>query len=303
MTEYQVVIVGGGPAGLSAALLMGRGRTRALVCDTGSARHLVAPEAHSFLTRDGTPPAELRRIGREQLEPYETIEFRHAEVTSIEQRPEGGFRVSAEGQPAIDAQFVLLATGIVDIHLEIPGYMDFWGKSLVHCPYCHGWEFRDRPLGVLAPTPDTLDMGPLLTHWSKDVIVFAQAELEIPEELASRMEAKHVAVERRSVRRIVGSSNSGMIEAVELEDGARIPRAALYYRPKQRPSDFVQDLGPGLGTRFTEEGFVEVDEWQRTSVAGLYAAGDLTTARQQIVVAAAHGFTAALAIERALKGM
>ena len=303
MAAYQVVIVGGGPAGLSAALLMGRGRTRVLVCDWGTARHLAAPEAHSFLTRDGTPTAELRRIGREQLEPYETIEFRHAEVTAIERRPEGGFRVSAEGQPTVDAQFVLLAAGMVDIHLEIPGYMDFWGKSVVHCPYCHGWEFRDQPLGVLAPTPDMLDMGPLLTHWSKDVIVFATPELEIPEEPASRMEAERVVVERRPVRRIVGSSNSGMLEAVELEDGARIPRAALYYRPKQRQCDFVQDLGPGLGMRFTEAGFVEVDEWQGTSVAGIYAAGDLVTARQQIVVAAAQGFTAALAIEQALKGM
>ena len=118
MPEYQAVIVGGGPAGLSAALLMGRGRTRALVYDLGTARHLATPEAHSFLTRDGTPPSELRRIGREQLEPYETIEFRHAEVTGIERRPEGGFRVSAEGQPTVDAQFVLLATGIVDIQLD-----------------------------------------------------------------------------------------------------------------------------------------------------------------------------------------
>ena len=301
MNEFQVVVVGGGPAGLQAALLMARGRTRALVYDSGTARHLATPHAHSFLGADGMPPEELRRRGREQLKPYGTIDYRAAKVTGIEKGSKGGFLVSAEGQPKVKTRFVLLALGMVDIHLDIPGYQDFWGKSVLHCPYCHGWEFRDQPLGVLAPTSDMLDMGLKLTSWSSDITVFIGREVEIPPEFAEREAASNVAVEKRPVRRLLGSKESGQLEAVELEDGTRICCAAVFYSPKQRQYQLVEELRSSLGLKLTEDDFVEVDESKQTSVQGIYAAGDLTTDYQHIAEAVALGHRAALSIELTLK--
>ena len=301
MPDYQVVIVGGGPAGLSAAMLMGRGRTRAVLCDAGAARHFATAEAHSFLTRDGTPPPELRRIGREQLAPYQTIEVRDTKVTSIERTSDGRLYVSAEGQPIVNTPYVLLATGMVDIHLDIPGYDEFWGRSILNCPYCHGWEFRDQRMGLLAYKDDMLDMGPFLTHWFPDLVIFLKPGIEIPSDLTRQYADKKITVEKRPIKRILGSADTGMIEAVELENGSRVPRDTLFYRPGQRQCELVQGLTK-LGLEFTDTSFVKVDEMNQTTVPGIYAAGDLMTAMQQIAVAAKEGVTAAFAIEHSLKG-
>ena len=299
MTGYEAVIVGGGPAGLQAALLMARGRTRVVVYDSGTARHLASAESHSFLGADGMPPVELRRRGREQLGPYETVDFRDAVVEDVALRPEGGFRVSVVGQQAVTTRFVLLATGVCDIHLDLPGYDDFWGKTLLHCPYCHGWEFRERKLGVLVANEGMVELAKKVPWWSSDVVMFVSPEL--PQELSEQLAGPGVVVERRPVRRFLGDTEAGRLEAVELEDGTNVPRDAVYYRPQQRQSRLVENLGSSLGLRLDADGFVQVDDEQQTGVPGLYAAGDLTTAYQQIVEAARQGHRAALAIEGVLK--
>jgi len=297
MRSHEVVVVGGGPAGLQAALLLARGRTRVVVYDSGTARHLVSPESHSFLGADGMPPVELRRRGRLQLEPYETVDFRDAVVEDIAPRPEGGFHVSVAGQQAVTARFVLLATGVRDIPLDLPGYREFWGKTLLHCPYCHGWEFRDRRLGALVLGERMIDLAKKVTWWSSDVVLFVDPDLPVPEQLS----AGGVTLERRRVRRLLGELETGRLEAVELEDGTTVPRDAIYYRPPQLQSGLVEKLRSTLGLGLDADGFVQVDDEQQTSVPGLYAAGDLTTAYQQIVEAARQGHRAASAMEGVLK--
>jgi len=301
MSEYAAVVIGGGPAGLSAALLLARGGTRAAVYDSGTARHLVSAETHSFLGADGMPPAELRLRGRQQLKPYGTVDFRDAIVQGIERRPEGGFRVSAVDEAAVTTRFVLLATGMRDIPVDLPGFADFWGKSILHCPYCHGWEFRGRKLGVLVLDEGMAGLAHKVTWWSPDVILFVPPDLSLPPELSESLSGLDAAIERRRVRRFLGDARSGRLEAVELEDGTLVPRAAVYYRPKQRQVDLVESLCSSLGLRLDPDGFVVVDAEQQTSVPGLYGAGDLTTTYQQIVEAARQGHRAASSIEHALK--
>jgi thioredoxin reductase len=299
--QFDAAVIGGGPAGLQAALLMARGGTRAVVYDSGTARHLVSARSHSFLGADGLSPAELRRRGRDQLKPYGTVEFHDALVEGVERRPEGGFLVSAEGRPAITTRFLILATGMQDIPLDLPGYADYWGRTLLHCPYCHGWEFRDARLGVLVFGDDTVDLALMVTWWSRDVILFVSPDYAVPEDLSRRLSACQAGIERRRVLRLLGSAAPGRLEAVELEDGTRVPRTALYYRPKQRQNALVERIRRSLGLRLTADGFVAVDEQMQTSVPGMYAAGDLTTAYQQIAEAVRQGHRAALSIERALK--
>lgn len=297
MEEFQAVIVGGGPAGLEAALLMARGRTRALVYDSGSSRQLASPRSHSFFGADGTSPEELRRRGREQLKPYGTIDYREATVREIRELPDGGFVVSAEKQPAVETRFVLLALGMIDVDLDIPGYQTFWGKSVFHCPYCHAWEFRDQPLGVLARQPALLAMGPRLLAWSRDITVFVGPQVKVPPEFTEKAEALGLRLERRRVQSLRGSRETGMLSAVELQGGTRIRCAGLFYRPEQRQCDLVR----ALGLKLTGDGFVQVDESKQTSIPGIYAAGDLTTDYQQIAEAVAQGHRAAFSIELALK--
>ena len=242
-------------------------------------------------------PEELRRRGREQLEPYGTIDFREATVTEIRKLPQGGFVVAAEKQPPVQTRFVLLALGMIDVALDIPGYETFWGTSVFHCPHCHAWELRDQPLGVLARHPDLLAMGPRLLSWSRDITVFVGPQVKVPAEFAAKAEALGLRIETRRVQSLRGSRETGMLSAVELQGGTRIRCAGLFYRPEQRQCELVR----ALGLKLTAGGFVEVDESKQTSIPGIYAAGDLTTDYQQIAEAVVQGHRAAFSIELALK--
>jgi thioredoxin reductase len=301
MTDSErkdVVIVGGGPAGLNAALMLGRARKKVLLCDGGAPRNSAAEGIHGFVTRDGTPPREFRRIAREQLRPY-GVEVQDTRITSVE-RIGSGFQVAlAEGRTVVSRR-VLLATGMVDAVPDLPGYRELWGKSIFQCPYCHGWEVRDRPFGVFATSAMLLDFSLFLTGWSRDVVAFTLGVWEVPAEQRQRLERAGVRLETRRVRGLVARAGDGAhgdhLEAVELEDGTRVAREVLFAHPPQRQTELVQRLGLALD----EQGFVRVDARQETSIPGIYAAGDLTTPMQAAIVSAAAGCTAAAMMNHAL---
>ncbi|WNG38494.1 NAD(P)/FAD-dependent oxidoreductase [Archangium violaceum] len=289
----DVVIIGGGPAGLNAALVLGRARKAVLLCDGGTRRNLMAEQIHGFVTRDGTPPMEFRRIAREQLRPYEGVEVRDVGISSVE-RIASGFRVVLAGGDAVECRRVLLTTGLVDELPDLPGYRELWGKSIFACPYCHGWEVRDQAFGVLATSAMLLDFSLFLTGWSRDVVAFTQGGLEVPAEQRQRLERAGVRLEPRKIRRLVPHGEH--LEAVELEDGTRVAREVLFAHPRQRQTELVQRLGLALD----EQGFVRINEHLETSTPGIHAAGDLTTRLQSAIVAASAGFQAAAMINHAL---
>ncbi|WP_164017945.1 NAD(P)/FAD-dependent oxidoreductase [Pyxidicoccus trucidator] len=286
----DAVIVGGGPGGLSAALALGRGRKKVLLCDAGPPRNEAAEHMHTFLSRDGTPPQELRRIGREQLRPYD-VEVRDVRVMGLE-RIGPRFRVELEGGGLVDTRRVVLTTGMVDVLPELPGYRELWGKAIFQCPYCHGWEIRDRPWGVLATAEMLVDFGAFLTGWTRDVVVFTEGAFAVPAEKRALLERAGVRLEERRIRRFVTRAGGQAMEAVELEDGTRVPREFLFARPPQRQVPFVQRLGLALD----EQGYVKVNAQQETSIPGILAGGDLTTPIQGAIMAASAGmFAAAMA--------
>lgn len=285
--EFDVVIVGGGPAGLNAALALGRARKRVLVCDAGPRRNAAAKELHNFVTRDGIAPAEFRRIGRAQLAPYASVTVRDENVTAITGE-RGAFHVALPSGEVI-ARRVLLTTGLIDEPPALEGVREAWGHSVIQCPYCHGWELRDQPWGYLvqhAPLAHAVPFTLMLRGWTREVSFFSNG-VELPLELRAQLEAGGVRVVTETLRRVVGGAR------VELTDGTSVPCGALFTHPPQRQVDVVQKLGVTLN----EEGFVRIDPMRcETSVPGVYAAGDLTTRAQGAIFAAAAGMQAAAAL-------
>ncbi|MNX71473.1 Thioredoxin reductase [compost metagenome] len=289
---YDVTIVGGGPAGLSAALLLGRARKRVLLLDAGTPRNARAHEVHGFVTRDGTPPAEFRRLAHEQLTAYPSVTRASQLVERITGEVEA-FHLQLQAGTRVRSRRVLLALGMVDVLPALPGYRELWGSSLFQCPYCHAWEEQDKAFGFLAPGPDKMEFGAFLLGWTADVTVFTDARFEVPAVIRASLEAAGVQLEERPIRRLVSRTGDDVhgdrLEAVELVDGTRIAREVLFVRPPQRQTALVEAMGLALD----QNGFVQVDARQETSCRGIFAAGDMTTQMQSAMTAAAAGYQAA----------
>lgn len=282
---FDVVIVGGGPAGLAAALNLGRSRKRVLLCDAGPRRNAAAVHIHGFVTRDGTPPNDFRRIGRQQLEPYTSVEARDVRVEEI-RGERGAFEVRLATGP-VEARRILLCTGMVDELPEIDGYRELWGQSIFQCPYCHGWEVQDRRFGFLAPGVDALDFALFLRNWTRDVVLLTDGRFAVPPEAQERLTGAGIPIEERRIARLSGSE--GRLEAVELAEGSPLPLDVLFARPPQRQVALVQSLGLEVDAG----GYLQVNEQRQTSIPGIYAGGDLVTSAQSATLAAASGVQAA----------
>jgi thioredoxin reductase len=283
---HDVVIVGGGAAGLSAALVLGRSRRRVAVIDSGSPRNAPAAHMQGFLSRDGMPPAELLAAARSEVTGY-GVELIQDEVRAIE----AGFAVRLGGGQVRDARRILLATGVRDEIPDIPGARERWGRDLLHCPYCHGWEVRDRPVGVLGTRPDAILHALLVRQWSDDVILFTHAVHPQPDELV-RLEARGVRLVHGEVAGLVVEDDR--LTGVRLADGRVIPRVAVFIRPVNVPH--ADGLLAGLGCEIDAAGFPLVDATGRTTTPGVWAAGNVVDPRLQVIAAAGAGSMAAIAI-------
>ncbi|CAM3098405.1 NAD(P)/FAD-dependent oxidoreductase [Corallococcus sp. ZKHCc1 1396] len=290
---YDVVIVGGGPAGLNAALYLGRARRAVLLCDAGTPRNAAATHMHGYGSRDGIPPPEFRRISREQLQHYKNVEVRDTRVGSAEPYG-GGFRVALGDGTTVEARRILVAVGMVDVMLDIPGYKELWGPSIFQCPFCHGWEVQDEAFGVLATEPAYLDYAIVVQGWSRDVTVFTHGSFTVPPEQRERLLHLGMRLEERKIRALHGKD--GRLAEVELEDGTRVPRRILFSAPPQRQPELVTRLGLALD----EQGYVKVNGVGETSLPGIFAAGDTTTRLQAAVMAASAGAVAGAMLNHGL---
>ncbi len=284
--DYDVVVVGGGAAGLSAALVLGRARRRVAVVDGGRPRNAPAAHMHGFLSRDGMPPRDLLAVGRAEVTGY-GVQFIDDQVAAIERR----FTVRLAGGSRLSARRVLIATGSRDELPDIPGVHERWGKDLLHCPYCHGWEVRDQPIAVLGTNPGSIPHALLVRQWSDDVIFFAHTVVPTANESA-QMRARGVEVVTGTVTRLVIEADR--LSAVELSDGRVIPRTAVFVRPVNAPH--ADGLLAQLGCDVDDAGFAIVDAAGQTSTAGVWAAGNVVDPRFQVITSAGAGSAAAIAM-------
>lgn len=291
---FDVIIVGAGPAGLSAALILGRCRRNVLVCDTGHPRNAVAHALHGFLTRDGTEPGELLRIGREQLRQYETVEVRDIAVIDAV-RKDDTFEMILENGSHITSRKLLLAGGVVDELPTIEGFAEFYGRGVHHCPYCDGWEVRDSPLAVFGPAMHGERLALELTAWSRDIVLCTHGPANLDDETLSRLTRNGVAVREERIARLEGED--GEFARIVFMNGDVLPRRALFFYPEERQHT---DLPAKLGCDFTKRGVVRTGEYEETTVPGLFVAGDASRRVQLVIVAAAEGAEAAFAINSAL---
>jgi thioredoxin reductase len=283
---YDVVIVGGGAAGLSAALVLGRARRRVAVIDAGAPRNAPAAHMQGFLSRDGMPPTELLAAGRAEVTGY-GVPIIEGHVVGIDT----GFTVRLAEGLTLAGRRVLVTTGVGDELPDIPGVRERWGRDLLHCPYCHGWEVRDRSLGVLGTNPGAVLHAQLVRQWSDDVIYFAHTHDPSPTDRAE-LDARGIRVVRGAVSRLVVEDDR--LTGVELADGQVIPRSAVFIRPVNTPHP--DGLLASLGCDLDEAGFVIVDTIGKTSVDGVWAAGNVVDPRAQVITAAGAGSAAAIAI-------
>ena len=290
MTDYDVVVVGGGAAGLSAALVLGRARRRVAVVDAGAPRNAPAAHMHGFLSRDGMPPAELLAVGRAEVAGYggHLIDDTVAAIEPGTNEP--GFHLRLAGGGTLRARRVLVATGLSDEVPDIPGVRERWGRDLLHCPYCHGYEVRDQPLGVLGGTPDAVQHALLIRQWSADVAYFPHTDTLTTGE-RERLAARGVRVIDGKVVRLAVENDR--LRGVELADGAVVERAAVFVRPRLVPNG---GLLTGLGCAVNEQGWAVVDPTGRTSVPGVWAAGNAVDPRAQVITAAGAASAAAIAM-------
>ena len=300
-SKYDAVVVGAAAAGLSAALMLGRSRRRVLVLDGGEPRNAPAAGVHYFLTRDGTPPDELLRMGREQLEPYPGVEVREAMAVGAA-GSDGSFEVVLDDETVVGASKILLATGVHDELPETPGFGELWGRGVYHCPYCHGWEVRDRPLAVLAGVEELVMRAAMVRNWSRDLVALTDGAPGPDGEAAVRLEAMGVPVKEEKISRLEGGGTAGGLRRILFEDGSDLSREALFYAPPQRQrSGLAQSLGCETAAMGLSTAIVKGDPMTReTTVPGVYVAGDAGTVLQGAIMAAAAGASAAAFINHSL---
>ncbi|OON68171.1 NAD(P)/FAD-dependent oxidoreductase [Hymenobacter sp. CRA2] len=297
-TDYEVVIVGAGAAGLSAALVLGRCRRRVLLCDGGRTRNYPSPAVHGFLSRDGIKPQELLRIGHEQLQPYPTVEQRENCVTTASRDPlTGTFTLTLDSGREVTSRKIILATGVMDILPTIDGMHELWGTGVLHCPYCHGYEVSDQPVAVYGCDKSVAGFALLISRWSKDVAVCTDGWTKMTDHARHRLQRHGIALYEQPITKLVGYANK-TLRHIEFQDGSTLPRKALFIHPQQKQRS---DLAIQLGCRILQRnGSVAVDKRILTTVPGVYAAGDTTPAAQQALVAAAEGAQAAISCNEQL---
>ncbi|MRG95044.1 NAD(P)/FAD-dependent oxidoreductase [Polyangium spumosum] len=294
MEGFDVLIVGGGPAGLGAALILGRCRRKVLVCDAGAPRNAPSRGVHGLLGHDGLPPTELLRRGREEARRY-GVEIRDVEVCDVRRSGER-FEAELRDGGKIEARKVILATGMLDVIPSIEGILEYYGRGVYHCPYCDGWENRDQPLGVLGPAHRAIKTALLLLRWSDDIIVFTHGPAALTDDDRRLLERYRIGLRECPITRLEGDGEE--LSRVVLEDCEVVPRRAIFLKTGEVPRS---DLPTRLGCTVNGDGTTDAEFHGSTESEGVFVVGDASPRVQLVAVAQAEGAAAAVRINGILQ--
>jgi thioredoxin reductase len=297
MTEtnhFDVIVIGGSYAGLSASMALGRSLRRVLIIDSGKPCNQTAPHSHNFITQDGETPAAIAQKAKDQVLVYPTVQYISDKVQSA-QKEDSVFSVQTESKVEYTAAKLLFATGVRDLLPELPGFAQCWGITIAHCPYCHGYEVHGIPLGVMANGHMGFEFAKLLSQWTSRLTLFTNGPSTLSDEQTQKLQQHHIEINENE---IVGFEHTdGKLEQVIFKDGTQHALSALFTRVPFRQHCAIPEE---LGAELTEEGFIKIDDFNQTTVPGLYAAGDNTSPFRSVSGATASGTKAGASINKAL---
>ncbi len=281
--NFEVIVIGGSYAGLSAAMALGRSLRKTLIIDSGKPCNRFTPHSHNFLTQDGSTPSEISNTAREQVLKYETIST-YDGVAVRGQRTIDGFEIETSSGEVFKAKKLALATGVRDLMPDIPGFVDCWGKSVVHCPYCHGYEIRNKKTALIANGERAAHLAPMIKNLTDDLTVLPSGRMELDHEVAQKYESHRIGVVEKEIAQIVHTD--GQIEAVVFKDGSREAFEAAY-----AAIPFEQSCGipEAMGCEMTEQGHIDVNFLFKTSEEGIFACGDNSTPFRSVASAVYAG--------------
>ena len=293
-TNYEVIIIGGSYSGLSAAMALGRASRNVLIIDANKPCNRQTPHSHNFLTQDGETPAAISAKAREQVMAYPTITFLNHTATSANRTAEG-FTIETTSGQIFTAQKILLATGIKDILPKIDGFAECWGISVIHCPYCHGYEVKNQKTAVLANGDAAMHYAQLLLQWTKDLTLFTNGPSLFAEEEREKLQKHNIEIIETELEKL--KESNGHLESIILKDGSTHNFIVMYYKPA---FEHHTNLHEQLGCTLNEMGFIATDEWQKTGISGVYASGDCHTPMRSVAMAVAEGMKAGAMINNEL---
>lgn len=294
MNKYDVIIIGGSYAGLSAAMALGRSLRKVLIIDAGQPCNRQTPHSHNFLTQDGQTPANISAVAKAQVLVYPTVKFFDGMAVNAHQDKDGFTISTADGQ-SFASRKLILTTGIKDIFPTIPGFAECWGITVLHCPYCHGYEVANQPLGVIANGEMAFEFGKMIHNWSNNLILFTNGASTLNDEQTQHFKEKNIQIVSDEIAEIV--HEAGIMKYVLLKNGTKYPLKSVFGRGALEQHNAIAEQ---LGCELDQQNLVKVNEMQQTSVAGVFAGGDCTTLFRTVAGAVAQGNKAGVGANKEL---
>lgn len=290
---YDVIIIGGSYAGLSAAMSLGRALRSVLVIDSGKPCNRQTPHSHNFLTQDGNSPKNIATISKLQVLKYDTVTFFEGNAMSAKKQS-SAFTVKTDSGNEFRSKKLILATGLKDVFPMIEGFAECWGITILHCPYCHGYEFRNQETGIISKGEEAFEVAKLISNWTDKLTVFSNGNSDLPEEQLKKLKEKGIKVVEKPIASV--KNKNGIVEHIEFQDGTFQKVVAIYARPNLEQNSKIPYE---LGCEITEQNLIKVDSFQKTSVEGVYACGD-NAAMRSVATAVSTGSMAGAMLNREL---
>ncbi|MEP6713811.1 MAG: NAD(P)/FAD-dependent oxidoreductase [Ferruginibacter sp.] len=291
---YDVIIIGGSYAGLSAAMALGRSMRKVLIIDSGKPCNRQTPHSHNFITNDGETPAAIAQKAREQVLKYPTVQV-ITDTAHTGNKTASGFEISTTTGDTFNTRKIIFATGVLDIMPGIKGFAECWGITVLHCPYCHGYEVKDKTLGIIANGDMAFEMCKLIHHWSKKLTLFCNGRATLNDEQSQQLKYRQIEIVENEIEELV--HNNGYVEQIAFKDGSFQNVAAIYSKVAFEQSS---KMPASLGCAMSEQGFIQIDALQKTTISGVYSAGDCTTMMRSVAYAVGMGMVAGAMVNKEL---
>jgi thioredoxin reductase len=290
--NFDVIIIGGSYAGLAAGMALGRASRQVLIIDSGEPCNKQTPHSHNFITQDGTPPKEIAILAKRQVERYSTVKFFNGLATTGVKR-EDGFEIGVGSGETFRAKKLIFATGIRDLIPDMEGFSACWGISVLHCPYCHGYEVRNEKTGILDNGEDGFEFAKLISNWTKDLTLFANGASTLTTEQREKLEKHPIRIVEKEVERLAHSN--GHLQNIIFKDGTMSSVKALYARI---PLEQHCQIPKTLGCELSGDGYIKIDTAQKTTINGVFACGDNVTRVRTLANAVAMGTTTGMMVNK-----